>query len=306
MSHRSLYLAAALGLASFQASADELLIVGPVESVLLVARGAPGCIDPADLPPEKKDGISRVIVSNSFSCQEGTIRVDRTFAGKPPGATLVLKTPLGEWCRPLLGVSMRAALIQVNDGGVRSAPLDDDGRFEAKPFTMLLGVPANSLAVDANGRASLDALLARARETLSTPARALGMALRARASKVECGKDERAHVSLVIAPGRDAYLLPAGPRGLPSTNKVRPVLVTTYFTSLPAGTPPNDTPLMKTVPFLDSTVSPRMLATPSPRIVTLPSLLSMVTEVDVLFAQAGATSAQLSAAALQMANRASR
>ena len=163
MKKRTLYLAAALSVAAFHVQAEELLIAGRVESVLLVARGAPSCIDPADVPAETKNGVRAVLISNGCGCQESTIRVDQTFAGTPPGATLVLKTALGEWCRPSLTVSMHPALIQVKDGSVRSAPLDGDGRFEAKPFTVILGVRASTLAVDAEGRASLDALLARAR-----------------------------------------------------------------------------------------------------------------------------------------------
>jgi hypothetical protein len=159
--NRALYIFALLNTACLDASADELLVAGRVESVLLVARGAPGCIDPADLPPPKKDGVSMVMVSNSCGCQESRIVVDKTFVGQSPGASLVLKSPLGEWCRPALAVSMRPALIQVKDGGVRSAPLDGDDRFAVKPFATLAGVPASALPVDGEGKTSLKALLAR-------------------------------------------------------------------------------------------------------------------------------------------------
>jgi hypothetical protein len=159
---RSLFMFAVLNTACLLASADELLIAGRVASVLLVARGAPGCIDPADLPPEQKDGVSKVMVSNSCGCQESTIVVDKTYLGQSPGASLVLKAPLGEWCRPALTVSMRPALIQVKDGSVRSAPLDGDDRFSVKPFASIAGVQASALPVDGDGKTSLKALLARA------------------------------------------------------------------------------------------------------------------------------------------------
>ncbi len=51
-------------------------------------------------------------------------------------------------------------------------------------------------------------------------------------------------------------------RRLPATNRMRPLELTEYFTSAPAGTEPNETPLTKTVFRLISILSPATSARP--------------------------------------------
>jgi hypothetical protein len=69
-------------------AADELLVAGRVESIVLTPAGAPGCPDLNDMRGP------RLTVSNDCGCQEAKIKVEQTYVGDSPGATLSITSAI--------------------------------------------------------------------------------------------------------------------------------------------------------------------------------------------------------------------
>jgi hypothetical protein len=137
-------------------AADELLVAGRVESIVLTPAGAPGCPDLNDMRGP------RLTVSNDCGCQEARIKVEQTYVGDSPGATLSITSRLGEWCKPTLPVSAAAILVRTQGPETKWSPLEiKDGvqLFKPASFTYVGGYQMKAMPADDAGMAPLGLLL---------------------------------------------------------------------------------------------------------------------------------------------------
>jgi hypothetical protein len=137
-------------------AADELLVSGRVESILLTPAGAPGCPDLSDTRGP------RLTVSNDCGCQETRIKVAHTYVGDSAGDTLTFKERLGEWCKPALPVRSAPVLVRTFGPEIKWSPLESkDGMQLFKPasFTYVGGYPMKAMPADEAGMAPLESLL---------------------------------------------------------------------------------------------------------------------------------------------------
>jgi len=135
------------------ASAEELLISGHVESILLLRSGSEHCPSLAG-PHNNADGSQYVSISNDGGCQQATIHVSRTLLGKPQPQTITIATRIGEWGQPSLPLQASDILIDADAGAVRWSALEQKNGavfFEAKPFKSIGGVTIASLPHDDDG-----------------------------------------------------------------------------------------------------------------------------------------------------------
>lgn len=136
--------------------AGELVVAGRVESIVLTPAGAPGCPDLNDMRGP------RLTFSNDCGCQEARIKVEQTYVGDSPGATLSITSRLGEWCKPTLPVSAAAILVRTQGPETKWSPLEiKDGvqLFKPASFTYVGGYPMRAMAADDAGMAPLASLL---------------------------------------------------------------------------------------------------------------------------------------------------
>ncbi|WLI90360.1 hypothetical protein Q4S45_04340 [Massilia sp. R2A-15] len=141
--------------------AEEILVVGTVERILLLPFGSEQCPPVCQMATPLPDGGTRVCISNACGCEVTELKVDKVLAGGAKGATLQVKSHVGEWCRPTFPISSKPLLVQVKDGQPRWSRIEaHDGRdyFDAKPFSTIGAVAVGSLQ-DAQGKVRLDTLL---------------------------------------------------------------------------------------------------------------------------------------------------
>jgi hypothetical protein len=153
---RSLWMCVLLAGAVGPVAADELLVSGRVESITLTPAGAPGC------PGLNAMRGPRLTFSNDCGCQEARIKVGQTYVGDGPGATLSVKSRLGEWCKPTLPVSAAAILVRPQGPETKWSPLEiKDGvqLFKPASFTYVGGYPMKAMPADDAGMAPLASLL---------------------------------------------------------------------------------------------------------------------------------------------------
>jgi len=157
-----------LASASAAAAADELLVSGHVESILLLPSGSEHCPNLSG-SSKNADGAQRVVISNDGGCQQATIKVSHTLLGKPQPATIIIATRLGEWGRPSLPLQAGDILIHADAGTLRWSELAQKNGvafFESKPFKTVGGVQIATLPHDGDGDIPLASLV----DQLKTPA----------------------------------------------------------------------------------------------------------------------------------------
>ena len=150
---RSAIAIAAFFCAASLASAQELLISGHVESILLLPSGSANC---PNLSGSTKAAAAsqHIALSNDGGCQQATIHVSRTLLGKPQPQTITIATRIGEWGQPSLPLQASDILIDADAGAVRWSALEQKNGavfFEAKPFKSIGGVTIASLPHDDDG-----------------------------------------------------------------------------------------------------------------------------------------------------------
>jgi hypothetical protein len=154
----------AAGAAMAPSSAQELLVTGRVESILLQPNGARDCpmIEPVSTTTNEQ-GVTRLTISNMGGCQIAEVSVEQVLAGTAGGATLKFASRTGEWGRLNFPNSHELILVSVDHGRPAwFATSMRDGKLYFKPdgVRSVAGVPLDSLQAGADGIA-LDALLAR-------------------------------------------------------------------------------------------------------------------------------------------------
>jgi|GEM_PF-6889899 len=158
MNKSAVLVAALIGMHTL-APADELLVSGRVESILLLPSGS----------SKNADGSQQVSISNAGGCQQATIKVSHTLLGKPQPATITIATRLGEWGRPSLPLQAGDILIYADAGTLRWSELAQKNGvafFESKPFKTVGGVQIATLPHDGDGDIPLASLV----DQLKTPA----------------------------------------------------------------------------------------------------------------------------------------
>ncbi|WP_296946368.1 hypothetical protein [uncultured Massilia sp.] len=164
---RTLLFAAVLPGVCLQAQAQESLLVGRVERIVLLPAGTQEC-PPACPPgqPAGADGARSVCVSNAGGCQRTAFQVERVLLGPGQPGPRDFSGRLGEWGRQDFPVIHDPILVHVEDGRVRWSRIVERGGqawFEAAPLEgeVIAGIPVASLAPDADGQVPLARLLER-------------------------------------------------------------------------------------------------------------------------------------------------
>lgn len=159
--NKSIFVFAALIGFNSLASAEELLISGRVESILLLRSGSEHCPDLSS-PHKNADGSQRVTISNDGGCQQATIRVSQTLLGKPQPQTITIATRIGEFGQPSLPLQASDILIDADAGAVHWSELEQKNGatfFASKPFKSIGGVTIASLPHDEDGLIPLATLV---------------------------------------------------------------------------------------------------------------------------------------------------
>jgi len=167
MNKSAVLVAALIGMHTL-APADELLVSGRVESILLLPSGSEHCPNLSG-SSKNADGSQQVSISNAGGCQQATIKVSHTLLGKPQPATITIATRLGEWGRPSLPLQAGDILIYADAGTLRWSELAQKNGvafFESKPFKTVGGVQIATLPHDGDGDIPLASLV----DQLKTPA----------------------------------------------------------------------------------------------------------------------------------------
>jgi hypothetical protein len=157
----------AAGAAMAPALAQELLVTGRVESILLQPNGARDCpmIEPVSTTTNEQ-GVTRLTISNMGGCQIAEVKVEQVLAGTAGGATLKFASRTGEWGRLNFPDSHELILVAVDHGRpVWFATSMRDGKLYFKPTRpgqSIAGVPLASLQGEGD-EIGLDALIARIR-----------------------------------------------------------------------------------------------------------------------------------------------
>lgn len=79
------------------ASAQDVLLSGHVQRVILLPSGADDCPPPCSLSAPRQDGSQTVCISNGGGCQIMDVRVDRVYRGAASGETRQFRSRIGEW-----------------------------------------------------------------------------------------------------------------------------------------------------------------------------------------------------------------
>ena len=96
MRHAILPAAALLGAFSL-ASAQDLVLTGHVQRVILQPSGTENCPRPCPVVPVMVNGMQRVCISNQGGCQTMEVRVDKVYRGEARGTTRQFTSRIGEW-----------------------------------------------------------------------------------------------------------------------------------------------------------------------------------------------------------------
>ncbi|NHZ83456.1 hypothetical protein F2P44_29940 [Massilia sp. CCM 8695] len=80
-----------------QASAQDVLLAGKVQRVVLLAYGAQGCPDPCEARKPQSAGTQWVCIHNGGGCESMEVQVEQVFLGEAGATTRVFKQGIGEW-----------------------------------------------------------------------------------------------------------------------------------------------------------------------------------------------------------------
>lgn len=150
-----------LTLATSSNAADELVIIGEVQSIQLHPVGTPSC---PNLSGSQKlaNGSTSIRISNDCGCQETKIKVSKTLMGNTAENELTVKARIGEWCKPSPPLERGAMLMQISGEQIHLTSLikeADRTVFDPKAFDAIGGEKLGRLPVDGDGYVELNAFL---------------------------------------------------------------------------------------------------------------------------------------------------
>ena len=160
--HRLTLIAAAFAATCTIASAQELLITGQVQRVILQPSGTSDCPAPCPaLATMHPDGSQTICISNGGGCQSMEVKVDRVYRGTTTEPIRQFKSRIGEW-GPSFPVTDKQIVVSEEAGQVSwSLVTLKDGKIHIDP-TRLRSIGGIPTAPDGeSGLVELDAVLAR-------------------------------------------------------------------------------------------------------------------------------------------------
>ncbi len=159
---KSLLVAAALLGACAIVSAQDVVLTGHVQRVILEPSGTENCPPPCSTgAPAQANGMQTVCVSNGGGCQTMEVAVDEVYRGDAGGRIRVFKSRIGEW-GPSFAATSRQIVVSESAGNVFwSAATVRDGKIFVDPKRLRsVGGVAISAAGDGD-LIALDEVLAR-------------------------------------------------------------------------------------------------------------------------------------------------
>lgn len=159
---KSLLLATSLLAACAIAAADDVVLVGHVQRVILQPSGTEDCPPPCPVVPlVHPNGMQDVCISNGGGCQTMVVEVDKVYRGEAVGSLRQFKTRIGEW-GPNFPVTEKQIVVSEHAGNVFwSLATVRDGRIYVDPKRLrsVGGVP--TVAAGDGDLVALDEVLAR-------------------------------------------------------------------------------------------------------------------------------------------------
>ncbi|HEX8611392.1 MAG TPA: hypothetical protein VF800_08915 [Telluria sp.] len=153
-----------LALAS-QASAQDVLLAGKAQRVVLLAYGAQGCPDPCEARKPSSADTQWVCLNNGGGCESMEVKVEQVLLGEAGVTTRVFKQGIGEWGPRF--TDWRGQVIVNQEGGTISwspAHLRDGKIYiESKKLRSIRNVKTSDLGPDDDDLVALDAVLERVR-----------------------------------------------------------------------------------------------------------------------------------------------
>jgi hypothetical protein len=147
MHYASLIVAALLGACSL-AAAQDLVLSGHVQRVILQPSGSEDCPPPCPPVTTLPNGMQRICLSNGGGCQTMEVRVDKVYRGEATGPTRQFKSRIGEW-GPTFPVTDKQIVVSESGGNVFwSLATLRDGKIFVDPRRLRThgGVPTQPVA----------------------------------------------------------------------------------------------------------------------------------------------------------------
>lgn len=135
---------AALSVSSM-ASAEDVLLTGRVQRVILQPSGTEGCPPPCPVTKPHANGSQAVCISNAGGCQMMDVKIDRVYRGVAPGETRRFKSRIGEW-GPSFPVTESQIVVSEEGGVVLWSPaIERDGKIliDPKRLRTISGIPTS-------------------------------------------------------------------------------------------------------------------------------------------------------------------
>jgi hypothetical protein len=159
-------IAAALFCACATASAQDVLLIGHVQQLILQPSGTEHCPPPCPATATiQAKGMQTVCVSNDGGCQTMEVKVDHVYRGEAGGPTRRFQSRIGEW-GPSFPVTEKQIVVSEEAGRVYWSPATvRDGRIFIDP-KRLRSVSGASTSTTGDGElVALDDVLAQTRAT---------------------------------------------------------------------------------------------------------------------------------------------
>jgi hypothetical protein len=147
MRYASLITVALLGACSL-ASAEDLVLTGYVQRVILQPSGTENCPPPCPPVTTLPDGKQRLCFSNGGGCQAMEVKVDKVYRGAAGGPIRQFKSRIGEW-GPTFPVTDKQIVVSESGGNVFwSLATVRDGKIFVDPRRLRThgGVPTQPVA----------------------------------------------------------------------------------------------------------------------------------------------------------------
>ncbi|QYG01215.1 MULTISPECIES: hypothetical protein [Massilia] len=127
------------------ASAQDVLLTGHVQRVILQPSGTEGCPPPCPVVERRPDGSQTVCISNASGCQMMDVKIDRVYRGVASGETRRFRSRIGEW-GPSFPVTEKRIVVNEEGGSVSWSPaIERDGKILIDPTRLrrIGGVPTS-------------------------------------------------------------------------------------------------------------------------------------------------------------------
>ena len=99
------------------AAAQDVVLTGRVQRVILQPSGTEDCPRPCPVVAPVVNGMQRVCISNQGGCQTMEIKVDKVYRGEAAGPTRQFRSRIGEW-GPTFPVTEKPIVVSEAGGKV--------------------------------------------------------------------------------------------------------------------------------------------------------------------------------------------